>query len=41
MTELQGLMGISKLVGVAVRRDLRRFGVGTELVRIAEQIIRR
>ena len=41
MTELQGLMGISKLVGVAERRDTRRFGVGTELVRIAEQIIRR
>lgn len=24
-----------------MRRDLRRFGVGTELVRVAEQIIRR
>lgn len=41
MTELQGLMGVSKLVGVAVREDVRQTGIGTELVRVAEQVLRR
>jgi GNAT superfamily N-acetyltransferase len=41
MTELQGLIGVSKLVGVAVREDLRHAGIGTELVWVAEQVLRR
>jgi hypothetical protein len=41
MTELQGLIGVSKLVGVAVRQDMQRTGVGTELVWLAEQMLRR
>jgi GNAT superfamily N-acetyltransferase len=40
MTEMQGLMGVSKLVGVAVHQDMRHTGIGTELVRVAEQVLR-
>lgn len=40
-TEIQGMIGVSKLVGVAVREDGRHTGIGTELVRVAEQVLRR
>jgi ribosomal protein S18 acetylase RimI-like enzyme len=38
-TMLRGVVGLSKLVGVAVREDFRGCGVGTELVWIAQQIL--
>ena len=35
------LMGISKVVGIAVHEDLQHSGIGSELVRMAEQILKR
>ena len=40
-TELQGFIGLSKIVGVAVQEDFRSNGIGTEHIRIAQQILQR
>ena len=40
-SSLSGNSGVSKLVGVAVREEVQHTGIETELVRVAEQVLRR
>ncbi len=40
-TKLQGVLGLSKIVGVAVSEDVRGNGIGSELIQIARQIVQR
>lgn len=41
MMTLQGIMGVSKLVGVATRPDVRGTGVGSALIDTARTVLRR
>jgi GNAT superfamily N-acetyltransferase len=40
-TKVQGVLGLSKIVGVAVSEDFRGNGIGSELIQIARQIVKR